>query len=60
MKVGDIVKLDPYDYPKYKDKLGVIIDKSPARDNRWIVMIDGRIHNFYISSESIEVVDESR
>ena len=57
MQVGDLVQIDGYLYPQYKDKLGVIVESFR---NGWIVMIDGRLHPYKIDEEDMEVHDESR
>ena len=58
MKVGDLVKFSEYYYSEYKGKIGMLVGsghqgyQSPA----WKVMVDGRIHPFYVLSEDLEVV----
>ena len=64
MKVGDLVKFCEYYYSEYKGKIGMLVGsghqgyQSPA----WKVMVDGRIHPFYVLSEDLEVVgyDENK
>ena len=60
IKLGDLVRLDPMDYPQYKGMLGVIIDKANALEDRWVVMIAGTFHEYFVKGISIEVVNESR
>lgn len=57
MKVGDLVQIDGYLYPQYKDKLGVIVESFR---NGWIVMINGRLHPYKIDEDDMEVHDGSR
>ena len=56
MKVGDLVQIDGYLYPQYKDKIGVIVESF--RDG-WIVLIKGRLHPYKIMGDDMEVHDES-
>jgi len=60
MKVGDLVKLSEEHYPEYKGLFGMLTEKKaasgPGRAPMWQVMVDGRIHSFYVPSEDIEVV----
>ena len=60
MKVGDLVKLSEEHYPEYKGLFGMLTEKKlvngTGRGPMWQVMVDGRIHPFYVPSEDIEVV----
>ena len=60
MKVGDLVKLSEEHYPEYKGLFGMLTEKNaasgPGLAPMWQVMVDGRIHPFYVPSEDIEVV----
>ncbi len=54
MKVGDLVKLCPEGYPRYKDFTGVLIEQRFT--GRWIVMVNGRFHSFVIDEADMELV----
>jgi len=60
MKVGDLVKLNEEYYPEYKGLFGMLTEKKaasgPGLAPMWQVMVDGRIHSFYVPSEDLEVV----
>ena len=73
MKVGDLVKLNPIDYPQQKGELGVLVSVSPphpgprtrttarSRSARfWAVMIAGKIHPYTIAEEDMEVINASQ
>lgn len=57
MKIGDLISLDGYLYPQYKDRLGVIVD---SHLDGWIVMISGRLHPYKIDEDDMEARDECR
>ena len=60
MKVnaGDIVKLNPVSYPRYKGKTGVAVRQMMPEwgAGRWMVMIEGKLHPYVIDSADMEVV----
>ena len=58
MQIGDLVKLDPHDYPQYRDSFGIIIGMSSQRSGKYIVAIDGKIHEYFVSEISIKVVSK--
>ncbi len=62
MKVGDLVKLNEVSYPQYKGKVGVLVDfgTMPSASTPWIVMINGKLHTFFVKEYDMELVDESR
>lgn len=68
MKVGDLVKLNPIDYPQQKGELGVLIKAVSTADwaSRprpaacWAVMIAGKIHPYTIAEEDMEVINASQ
>lgn len=59
MKVGDLVKVDDYFYPRLAGKTGILV-KQGAIKLDWLVMIGGRIHPYFICESSLEVVSENR
>ncbi len=58
IKVGDLVKLDPYDYPEYLGMTGVVVGKSEHLVGRWLIMIGGKLHEYYVRTVSIEVLSD--
>lgn len=61
MKTGDLVKLDPEIYVREKGYVGQVLERAPTHfGERWIVMIKGRVHPYYINEEDMEIVSESR
>ncbi len=60
MKVGDLVKFSEEYYPEYKGLFGMLTKKNAASGldlaPLWQVMVNGRIHPFYVPSEDLEVV----
>lgn len=56
IKVGDMVKINEHDYPQYKGKIGVVLSSSSALPQRWCVIVDGKIHPFFIHSDSLTVI----
>lgn len=61
MKTGDLVRLDPEIYVREKGCVGQVLERAPTHfGEKWIVMIKGRVHPYYISEEDMEIVSESR
>ena len=61
MKVGDLVRLDPELYAREKDCVGQVLERAAVHfGKRWIVMIKGRVHPYYIDEKDMEVVSETR
>ena len=62
MKTGDLVKLCPVNYPQYAGKTGVLVGYGthPAPATPWEVMINGKVHSFYIYACDMELANESR
>ena len=58
IKLGDLVKLNSHDYPQYKNMTGVVVGKSDHLPGRGLIMINGNIHEYYVRSESIEVLND--
>ena len=59
-KEGEMVKIDPDLYARYRDKVGVLIDKAPIRKGiQWIVMIGGRVHPYYIDESDMCLAGEA-
>jgi len=63
MKVGDLVKFSEEHYPEYKGLFGLLTEDradrtawTQDRGPMWQVMVNGRIHPFYIASADITVV----
>jgi|TARA_B100001123_G_C14737877_1_gene799721 hypothetical protein len=58
MKVGDLVKLCKIGYPQYSGMVGVLIryGTNPASSTPWAVMINGKIHSYYIHQADMELV----
>ncbi len=60
MKVGDLVRLDPWHYPQYKGKIGVIAgSRVHMLETRWKVYVKGRLHPYMVDEDSLEVVSET-
>ena len=61
MKVGDLVKLDPEVYTREKGCVGQLLDRAPVHfGERWIVMINDRVHPYFINEKDMEVVSAGR
>ena len=61
MKVGDLVRLDPELYVREKGCVGQVIERAPTSlEKKWIVLIKGRVHPYYIVEDDMEVINESR
>ena len=74
MKQGDLVKLNEFLYPQYKDMLGILGDihgpnrppgvsytnPCPEGRGRWIVFIDNKWHLYVVDQSSLELVNEAR
>jgi len=61
MKVGDLVKLSPCDYPQYRGQVGILM--SDEGDGLWKVFIEGRLHPYLVHRINLlrpEVINESR
>ena len=64
MKAGDLVMLSTRDYPQYKGKHGVLVEKisrltAPiprGTATRWRVFICGRIHPFAVYDYAFAVI----
>ncbi len=59
---GDLVRLDSGSYPQYAGLTGVLIDYGVHASSSipWQVMIDGRLHPFYVNQNEMELVSENR
>ena len=61
MKVGDLVGLDPELYVRERGCVGQILERAPTHfGEKWIVMIKGRVHPYYIDGKNMTVLNESR
>jgi len=62
VKIGDLVKLCEIGYPQYVGLLGILVrcGSSPAPSTPWVVMINGKLHTFYINEDDMEAINESR
>ena len=61
MKVGDLVKLSPCDYPQYRGQIGILA--SDEGDGLWKVFIKGKFHPYLVNTVNLlrpEVINESR
>ena len=62
MKVGDMVKLNPEFYVREKNYTGILVEKAESTrlrsHKKWIVMIRGRIHPYFIDQTDMEVINE--
>jgi hypothetical protein len=60
LKVGTLVSLtkDPDDYPQYKGKLALIVEERNI--DTFVVMVDGKLHPYFVHRCSMEVISESR
>ena len=61
MKAGDLVMLSTRDYPQYKGKHGVLVEKIIGGErfysgHRWRVFICGRIHPFAVCDYAFTVI----
>ena len=52
MKTGDLVRMNEEDYPKYKGKVGVVVEER--RVDCFVVNVDGKDHPFFIHRTSME------
>ena len=52
MKAGDLVRMNEEDYPKYKGKVGVLVEER--RVDCFVVNVDGKDHPFFIHRTSME------
>ena len=55
MKTGDLVRMNEEDYPRYKGKVGVVVDER--RVDCFVVNVDGKDHPFFIHKTSMEGVN---
>ena len=55
MKTGDLVRMNEEDYPKYKGKVGVVVEER--RVDCFVVNVDGKDHPFFIHRTSMEGVN---
>jgi hypothetical protein len=64
VKVGDLVKLCEIGYPQYVGLLGILVRGGvgigSAPSTPWVVMINGKLHTFYINEDDMEAINESR
>jgi hypothetical protein len=61
MKSGDLVTLDPEIYVREKGYVGQLLERAPTHfGERWIVLIKGRVHPYYVDGSDMEVIGESR
>ncbi len=61
MKPGDLITLNTYDYPQYREKTGILVEKVRDGDpSLWRVAIAGRVHSYPVVEKSIEVINENR
>jgi hypothetical protein len=65
MKVGDLVKLSPCDYPQYRRYVGILI--SDHGDGLWEVHIKGKLHPYLVHQINLlrpriggDTINESR
>lgn len=63
MKVGDLVKLSPCDYPQYRGQIGILV--SDEGDRLWKVFIKGKLHPYLVNMINLlrpdtVVINESR
>jgi hypothetical protein len=58
MKVGDLVRLSPCDYPQYQGKIGVLVRQHHV--DRWFVHIKGRMHPYHVHTINLLPVDPTR
>ena len=58
MKVGNLVKLKEDDYPQYEGKLALIVEERLV--DRFVVMVSGKLHPYFVHRISMEVVSEGR
>ena len=56
MKVGDLVKIDDV-YPKFKGKVGLIIEERKGGVDQFIVNVEGKTHRFFIDKDYLEVLN---
>tara|TARA_R110001606_G_scaffold3991_1_gene19028 strand:+ start:2809 stop:2976 length:168 start_codon:yes stop_codon:yes gene_type:complete len=55
MKTGDLVRMNEEYYPKYKGKVGVVVEER--RVDCFVVNVDGKDHPFFIHRTSMEGVN---
>jgi ribosomal protein L21E len=55
MKAGDLVRMNEEYYPKYKGKVGVLVEER--RVDCFVVSVDGKDHPFFIHRTSMEKVN---
>lgn len=55
MKVGDLVRMNEEDYPKYKGEVGVVVEER--RVDCFVVSVGGKEHPFFIHRTSMERVN---
>ena len=54
MKIGDLIEVDSFLYPRLKSKTGVLIKEAPEREGKqWIVFIMDRVHPYYIDENDM-------
>ena len=65
MKVGDLVRLSPCDYPQYRRHVGILI--SDHGDGLWEVHIKGKLHPYLVHQINLlrpriggDTINESR
>lgn len=58
VKPGGVVVLSEKSYPQYKGKTGIALQEMMPEwgCGQWVVMIDGKLHPYVISSEDMEIV----
>ena len=57
MQPGELVMTDPSLYPRLVGKYGVIVEKHKHFDDKWLVMIGGRIHPYAIHEKDMRVIN---
>ena len=55
MKTGDLVRMNEEDYPRYKGKVGVVVEER--RVDCFVVNVDGKDHPFFIHRTLMEKVN---
>ena len=46
MKVGDLVKISPCDYPQYRGHVGILVNEEYP--DQWKVFIKGNVHPYLV------------
>jgi len=57
LKVGDLVTVDGYLYPRLKGAVGILVRNHHfgGRECKWIVHIGGRLHPYAIDESDMEL-----